>query len=101
MLSFVAPLVPSGRSGDPAEPASAYTDGFQNPVRPPAYWSITAADPASCGATKLVPPQPPCSAGEASGSYSTYPVNRSASPETSRLPPPVPRPLLTPPPAAP
>ena len=35
---------------------------------------MTAVDPLSCGATKLVPPQPPCSAGwptaTADGSYS-------------------------------
>src|SRR6266566_8389950 len=71
-------------------------DGFQKPTRWPTAWSITAAAPFSCGATKLVPPQP-----DSSGSpvnpvkYSSYPVNGSASAETSGTARPKPVPVLT------
>src|SRR5580692_13031290 len=71
-------------------------NGFQNPTRRPRNELITAAEPASCGATKLVPPQPVSSGlPENPVKYSSYPVNGSASADRSGTARPAEVPLVT------
>src|SRR5580693_2625648 len=71
-------------------------NGFQNPTRRPRNELITAAEPASCGATKLVPPQPVSSGLPVNPvKYSSYPVNGSASADRSGTARPVEVPVIT------
>src|SRR6185437_12018431 len=71
--------------------------GFHSPIRCPRKASMTAVDPLNCGDTKLVPPQPLCSAGwpvgTADGLYSRYPDCGSASADRSGSARPEPPPL--------
>src|SRR4029077_17452925 len=75
-------------------------DGFHSPTRCPRKESMTAVEPFSCGALKLVPPQPPWRVGwpipANDGSYSREALSGDAVVARAGTARPEPWPWLTP-----